>query len=180
MRDASFEDMLTEEVLIRRSTVALDVDGAPQTPTYEELADVVPARLMPASASSDDDLLGRLDEATHVLYVQPFDLRPNDRVVARRSTTELTDDIEQGETLLPVASTAGMWDGAQVEIGSGGTRELRTIVEVRADELVVAPALDAAHGEGEAVSRVRRFDVLAIQDEAGAGHHLRAALREVK
>jgi len=180
MGDANFQGLLADEVLIRRPAVELDVEGAPQTPTYEQVADGVRARVMPGSAASEDDLLGRLDEATHVLYTQSLDLRTNDRIVVRPVTTELTEDVETGETILPVASTVGMWDSAQVEIGSEADREVRTIIEVRVGELVIASGLDAAHEKGEPVSMVRYYDVLVIQNEAGAGHHLRAALRETK
>ena len=180
MRDASFRKLLIEEVIVRRPSVELGPEGVPYTPTYADVADSVRVRVMPASAVSEDDLLGRLEEATHVLYVEPFDLRENDRIVVRPAATALTEDVQQGATTLPVKSVGGMLEGAQVEIGVGSVRELRTIVGVGCGELEVAPELQEAHEQDEPVSMVRKYDVLTVSDEAGTGHHLRAVLREIK
>jgi len=180
MRDANLRELLIEEVTVRRPSVELGPEGVPHTPIYEDVTDNVRVRVMRASAASKDGLLGRLDDATHVLYAEPLDLRANDRIVLRPAATTLTEGVEQGDTTLPVASVSGMLEDAEVEIGTGSGREARTLVGIGPAELLVAPELDASHEVGEAVSVVRKYDVLTVSDEAGTGHHLRAVLREIK
>jgi len=180
MGDANFKDLLIEEIVVERPVVELDAEGMPQTPRYEKVAGEVAGRVMPFSAVSEDGLLGRLDDATHVLYVEPLDLRPNDRVVSCPISTSLAADVAQGDATLPVASVAGITDGMQVEVGAEGSAEVRTVIEVGVNEILIAPELVSPHAEGEPVSVVRRYDVLVIRDEAGAGHHLRAILKEIK
>ncbi len=179
MTDAIFRELLTEMATLARPRVELDAEGGPRTPTYDEVATGVAVRIAPAATASEDDLLGRTEEVTHVAYLEPIDLRPSDRLVTHPVATTLAEDVEAGAMTLPVASVAGFLDGQSVEIGSGGGVEERVVVTVGSDELSVADGLDAGHGEGAPVRVVRRFEVIAVEDEAGMGHHLRAAVREL-
>lgn len=169
MGDAVFMELLTETATVLRPRVALDDDGAPKTPAYERTGDEVRLRVMPGRIASADGLLGRTEDATRVVYAEMADLRPADRLEARPVRTELADDADAGETTLPVESVAGLLDGQRVVVGD----EEVTLVAVGVDEVTVTPGLAADHEAGEAVEVLVRYEVLTVEDEAGAGHHLR-------
>ncbi len=177
MTDLAFQSLLIHRVEIGRPRVELDIDGSPVTPVFDVVTALLPCRLAPARNVSDDDLLGRGEEATHVLYAEPVDLRAGDRVCLRPVTTALTEDVSASGTSIAVHSADGFSTGSEVEIGSGEETEERAVVDAAPGEIEVAPALDQDHEAGEPVSVVRRYHVLTVQDEAGAGHHVKAALR---
>lgn len=177
MSDQAFANLLIHRVEIGRPKIELDFDLAPETPTFEIVAAALPCRIAPAKNVSQDDLLGRTEQATHVLYAEPTDLRAKDRVSLRPVSTALTEDAGVGETILTVQSADGFNTGIEVEIGSGETTEERTITSIDTDEIEVAPALDHDQQAGEPVSVVEQYLVLSVQDEAGAGHHVKAVLR---
>lgn len=167
--DATFSRLLTATAEITRPDVELDADGGPKTPAYHATGESARVRITPARAGSEDGLLGRTEEVTHVIYAPPADIRMGDRLVTRPVTTVLTADVEAGETELPVARTAGIRDGQSVQIGA----EEPTVMSVTAEAIVVTPGVASAHEEGEAVSVVERYEVLGVEDAAGMGHHLR-------
>ena len=175
MADATFEALLTEIAQIARPVVLLDADGGPATPIYEPTGESVRVRIAPARAGSRDGLLGRTEEATHVIYAAPADLRVADRLILRPVTTALSDDVEAGASVLPVAATEGLRDGQRVEIGD----EELTVASVGAAEIRVTPAVTRDYEAGEAVSVVVRYEALGVADEAGAGHHRRLTATEV-
>jgi hypothetical protein len=177
MTDQVFRNLLIHRVEVGRPRVELDFDGSPETPTFDTVAAALPCRLTPARNVSEDDLLGRAEEATHVLYAEPTDLRAGDRIRLRPVNTTLAEDAGAGETVLMVQTPDELNVGIEVEIGSGQSTEERTITNVGTEEIEVAPALDQDHQTGEPVSVVRQYHVLTVQDEAGAGHHVKAALR---
>ncbi|MGD9495694.1 MAG: hypothetical protein AB7Y46_05225 [Armatimonadota bacterium] len=175
MGDAVFRELLSETAAIMRPRVTVDGEGVPATPRYEQVSAAVPARIMPRSTASEDDLLGRMEDITHLAFLEPADLRPSDRLVTRPVATALAEDVWAGASVLPVASSEGFRDGQSVEVGE----EERIVTAVAAGALTVAPALAEAHEAGEAVRVLRRFEVIEVVDEAGAGHHLRAVVREL-
>ncbi len=177
MADQTFGNLLIHQVEIGRPRVELDIDGSPATPVFDVVEPALPCRLAPARNTSEDNLLGRAEEATHVLYAEPADLRAGDRVCLRPVTTTLTEDASAGGTTIAVQSAEGLSTSSEVEIGSGEETEERAVVDAGPSEIEVAPALDQDHEAGEPVSVVRRYHVLTVQDEAGAGHHVKAVLR---
>jgi hypothetical protein len=177
MTDQVFRNLLIHRVEVGRPRVELDIDGSPATPVFDTVAAALHCRLTPATNVSEDDLLGRAEKATHVLYAESTDLRAGDRIRLRPVNTSLAEDASAGETILVVQSADELNAGTEVEIGSGETTEERTITNVGIEEIEVAPPLDQDHQTGEPVSVVRQYHVLTVQDEAGAGHHVKAALR---
>jgi len=177
MGDAIFRELLTETATVERPTVELDGDRAPRTPRYEELAVGVAVRLTPARTVSEDGLLGRSEDVTQVAYLEPMDLRPADRLVTRPVATVLSEDVEAGTTVLPVADTTGLLQGQSVEVGAGDALEEHVAAAVGAGTVTLAAGLANEHGEGESVRVVQRYGVIEVADEAGAGHHLRAVVR---
>jgi hypothetical protein len=175
MADATFEALLTEIAQIARPVVLLDADGGPATPIYEPTGESVRVRIAPARAGSRDGLLGRTEEATHVIYAAPADLRVADRLIVRPVVTSLSADVEAGASVLPVTATEGLRDGQRVEIGG----EELTVAAVGAGEIRVTPAVTSDYEAGEALSVVVRYEVLGVADEAGAGHHLRLGATEI-
>lgn len=167
--DATFEALLTATAQITRPRVDLDAEGGPKTPVYEPTGESVRVRIVPARSGSEDDLLGRTEDVTHVIYAMPADIRMGDRLVTRPVTTALSEDVDAGATALPVADTDGILDGQRVEIGP----EELTVTAVSGNALSVTPALASGYEEGEAVSVVMRHEVLGVEDAAGMGHHLK-------
>lgn len=179
MGDAIFHELLTQTATIARPRVELDDDGAPKTPAYEAIEDGVAVRVGRSRTASDDDLLGRDEDVTRVAYLEPTDLRPSDRLTIRTAEASLTADAQVGETALGVSSTNGFLEGACVAIGGNGAAEEQIVVSADGQTLVVAHGLASEHEAGEPVGVVRRFEVISVEDEAGAGHHLRAVVREM-
>ncbi len=179
MRDDVFRSMLVHEAQIGRARVELDIDGAPLTPVFDPVLSDLQCRVTPARQVSDDDLLGRSAEATHWLYCEPVDLRVGDRVWLRPVQTLLTEAVEAGHAMLCVDDTSGLRVGGAVEVGSGGEAEERIVASVGVDLIVVTPAVSEEHEAGETVSVLRTYEVLTVDDEAGLGHHLKAAIREI-
>lgn len=177
MSDGIFHELLTETATVERPVVELDGDRAPRTPRYEELAAGVAVRLAPARTVSEDGLLGRSEDLTQVAYLEPMDLRPADRLVTRPVATVLSADVAAGATELPVADTAGVLEGQSVEVGAGNAVEEHVVAQVGSGVVTLAKGLAREHEEGEAVRVVRRYEVIEVADEAGAGHHLRAVVR---
>jgi len=179
MADTTFHELLIHEAEVQRPSVELDADGAPKTPVYVTQAASANCRLAPASAVSSDDLLGRDEDATHVVYMQPMDLRAGDRLCLRPVRTELTEDAEAGDTVLAVGDTAGLWVGLEIEIGPADEAEVAEVVSAAGVALTVTPALAADHDAGQPVCHIRRYEVLTVEDEAGAGHHLKAVVKQL-
>lgn len=177
MADGVFRELLTETAMVERPVVELDGEGAPRTPRYEELAAGVGVRLAPARTVSEDGLLGRTEDVAQVAYLEPMDLRPADRLVTRPVATALSADVEAGATELPVADTIGLLEGQSVEVGAGDVLEEHVVAQVSVGTVTLARGLAQEHLEGEPVRVVRRYEVIEIADEAGAGHHLRAVVR---
>ena len=179
MSDAVFRSLLVHQAQVERPSVGLDEEGAPATPVYRTLASGVVCRLEGLRAGSSDGLLGRLAEATHVLYLEPMDLRVADRVVMRPVQSQLVAEASAGTAEIELSSTKGMWAGAEIEVGSGANAELNMIAEVSGSLARLRDALVTTHEAGEVVSVVRRYEVLSVQDETGVGHHLRAVVKEL-
>jgi len=172
--DRTFAGLLTATAEVMRPTVELDAEGGPKTPVYEKTGQSVRVRITPARSSSEDDLLGRTEDVTHVVYAEPADIRVADRLVTRPVTTALNEDVDAGATVLPVTSTAGIRDGQTVEIGG----DEATVLEVETDALTVAPGVSVAYDEGEDVCVVERYQVQGVEDAAGMGHHLRVTVAD--
>ena len=175
MADATFEALMTESAQIARPVVLLDADGGPATPIYEPTGESVRVRIAPARAGSRDGLLGRTEEATHVIYATPEDVRVADLLIVRPMVTSLSADVDAGVSVLPVTATEGLLDGQRVEIGD----EELTVAAVGAGEIHVTPALAGEYEAGEALTLVVRYEVLGVADEAGVGHHLRLSATEI-
>jgi len=179
MADTVFSSLLVHEAEVKRPRVTLDQDGAPATPVFDTLASGVPCRVAPLTAGSEDDLLGRAQDASHVLYLAPGDLRVADRIVLRPVRTTLAQAAQEGADELEVADSTGMAAGMQIEVGSGETAETKMIADVAGHTVTLRDGLAAEHDEDDPVSVLRQHEVLAVQDECGIGHHLRAVLKEL-
>ncbi len=179
MGDTIFRELLTEVATIARPRVALDGEGVPKTPVYEAVEDGVAVRVGRARTASDDDLLGRDEDVTRVAYLEMTDLRPSDRLTIRTAEALLIADAEVGETVLSVSGTEGFVEGACVVIGANGYAEEQIVASASGQVLVLMEGLASEHEAGEAVAVARRFEVIAVEDEAGEGHHLRAVVREL-
>ena len=179
MSDKVFRGLLIHEAEILRPTVELDPDGVPKTPTFQTLVPAAACRLTPARAVSSDELLGRTGDASHVLYLEPMDVRVADRITIRPVRTSLSEDAPQGSTELKVTESTGLAAGNKIEVGCGDAAEVHMIASVSGKTIILREQLEQEHLSGEAVSMPRHYEVLGVTDEGGAGHHLRAVVKEL-
>ncbi len=179
MADDTFLALLTGSAEVLRPEVALSSDGAPMTPTYERAMTGLRVRMAPAGTLSDDGLLGRRESVTHVVYAEPADVRASDRLVLRPETWTLAADAPAGSDLLSFGALEAPVEGQCLEVGSGDTMETVTVREVEDGTVYVTPALTCDHLEGDPVVAVDRYEVIEVEDVAGAGHHLRLLAREL-
>ncbi len=180
MTEAAFETLLCHRVRIKRPTVALDGVLSPADAEYvATTAGELEARVSPATAQAERGVLGQAAQATHFMYVAPTELGPNYRVEQVGLKTELASAAEAGATVVRVSDAGELRPGDLIELQDSGEAQQRVVVEVKAEELTIEPALAAALGAGSDVTQLRAYRVLTVEDEAGAGHHMRALLEEL-
>lgn len=179
MADAAFLRTLIHEVAIKRPLAGSTGDGGLESVVFSE---VYPTRkrcrVMPVTGASHPSILGRFPDATHVMYCEKLDVRPNYRIELELANTALSLDADAGATHLTVQSTLGLETGSIIEVTDGEQTDQARVNNVDMNILEIEPALTHAFATGSTVRAVRTFDVLTREDEAGAGHHLRVIMRE--
>ena len=179
MSDTAFLSTLIHEVAIKRPIAGSTGDGDLQSTDY---ADAYPdrkrCRIMPAGGGTDPGLLGHFPDATHVMYCEKLDVRPNYLIELELASTTLGVDADPGATELTVASTTGLDVGSLIQIADETHTDEAQVTLVDVDVLHIEPALTYGYAAGSGVRSARTFDVLSVGDEAGAGHHLKVIMRE--
>jgi hypothetical protein len=168
-QDAAFEELLTTTAEIARPQVTVDGEGSPMTPVYAATGGSARVRIAPARSTSEDGLLGRTEDVTHVIWAEPADIRMGDRLVTRPLETELSEEVASGDVVLPVNRTEGLREGQTVEVDA----EQATVIAVGSNALTVDPGLADGYEAGTTVRLVVTYEVLGVEDVAGMGHHLR-------
>ncbi len=177
MTDGCFVALLRDVVCVRKPRVVLSSTGSPQTPVYALEAEDVPCCLQPAGSKTRDTLIGEIEGATHVAYLEPLDVSVGDLVVERVLADVLTEPVSAGDVSLAVAVPEGFSRGDRLEIGDGVDSELGMAGTVSEDGIALCEPLTAGHDEDEGVYSVAAYEVVGVRDEAGCGHHLRADLK---
>jgi len=177
--DTIFDKLLTHEVTIQRpvggTTGHLNVTNV----TYEAVyPSTKRARLMPVRETIDQSILGMFPQATHLLYCGLLDLREGYRVERELAASSLAQAAQVGDESIQVQDASSFRQGQVVELSQTGAREKCDVTGVQGNLLSLASPLANAFGVGASVRAVERYDVLGVEDEAGAAHHLRAVLRE--
>ncbi len=179
MADVAFLRTLIHEVAIKRPLTGSTGDGGLESAVF---TDVYPTRkrcrIMPVTGSSHPSILGRFPDATHVMYCEKLDVRPNYRIELELANTVLSVEADVGATYLTVQSTLGLEIGSIIEVSDGVQMDQTRVNSMDMNVLEIEPPLAHAYAAGSTVRAVRTFDVLTREDEAGAGHHLRVIMRE--
>ena len=92
---------------------------------------------------------------------------------------ELADDLEAGAALIAALDGVAPVAGDEIGIGEGDEREVRRVAEVAEAGVELELAVELAHAAGSQVALRRRYEVLAVEDEAGQGHHRRVVVRRM-
>ena len=179
MADQPFGSMLVHDLALKRPRVDVDSVGDPKTAEYEMVAEHVRGRVMPLSGADWVGVLGRYPEGTHRVFLEPIEARANYRVERCIRTTALAAEVAAGESVLALASATGLHVGDLVEVGAGEEASRATIIVLEGVIANIEPPLAASAAEGDPVRSLAVYDVLGVEDEAGAGHHLRLVAREV-
>lgn len=177
MEDPIFAALLHDIVSVRRPVVELSPAGSPQTPVYEFVVDEAPCALQPATSTAASTVIGSVERATHVAYLQLSGVCVGDLLVERIGADALSVACSAGDQTVTVSDGSAFAAGDRLEIGIGGSSELALASSVVGDEIMLFAPLRVGHEEGESVSRVVAYEVLGSCDEAGAGHHVRVGLR---
>ena len=179
MPDPVFLNTLIHEVAIKRPVAGSTGDGDLQSTDYTDVYSTRKrCRIMPAAGGTDTGLLGRFPDATHVMYCEKLDVKPNYLIELELASTTLALDAETGATELTVASTIGLDVGSIVEIADETHTDEAQVILVDVNVLHITPALTYSYAAGSTVRAMRHFDVLHSADEAGEGHHLKVIMRE--
>jgi hypothetical protein len=179
MADAAFLSALIHEVAIKRPVAGSTGDLNLQSAQYADVyATRKRCRIMPAGGSTDPGLLGRFPDATHLMYCERLDVKPNYLIELELAQTTLSRAVQAGATQLPVAETTGLDVGSIIEVSDGANADQAQVTLVDSGVLHISPALSHAFTAGSAVRCGRCFDVLHVADEAGARHHLKVIMRE--
>ena len=179
MEDAALTSMLTHELVLKRPRVDVDTLLDPESAQYET-ARSAQGRVMPLRLADHVGVLGRFPEATHRIFVPVTEVRANYRVEHRIRETTLASDVLAGEDAIGLTSATGFHVGDLLEIGSDQPAARVTIVALDGSEATVEPALPLGAMQGDPVRSIALYDVLGVEDEAGAAHHLRVVARRTE
>ena len=177
--DPVFASLLIHNLTVRRpiesKTGELNLGAADYEDVYPN---AVPARVVPARATIDAGILGAFPDATHLAYCGIIDAAPGYLIERMLASSVLAAPAPPGATQVSVASSADFRVGHVAELVAASESERAHVVGVQVGTLSLQSPLVHGFAQGDLVRAVLRFDVLGVEDEAGAGHHLRLTLRE--
>jgi hypothetical protein len=172
--------MLKDRLVLDRAQSSVGSELTLATPGYDRVDEVRRGLIQPVSGNGDKGLLGRLPETTHVAYLTygGEEVRVGDVLGKVTAEGALVEAAEAGTAALEVSGLT-VTAGADIEIGAAEGLERRRVAAVSGTTLTLEAALATAHRKNEVVRVVRRYLVVGVSDEAGQGHHLKIALREL-
>ena len=179
MRDECFAGLLDDIAHVLRPEVTLSARGSPRNAVYRQVEGEVACAIQPVAGTLRETVIGRLEQATHVAYMEPRDVRAGDLLAECLAQGSLAEAAEQGGGVITVAEGMRVRRGGRLVVGEGEEAELAVAVVVSGATVGLMTALERGHEAGDAVTKVTAYEVLAVRDEAGVGHHLRASLREL-
>jgi hypothetical protein len=180
MQETNLKWLLHQRLYHERATVPVSSDLSVSAPVYQRGAEPLAGLVQPVKGQLHRGVGGAWPESTHVAYLQPGSgILPGDRVAEVVQETTLLLEVEAGAEHVWLESSSGIVSGLQVEVGDEVSGERRAVQYVEKQAVQVRPALLREHAAGERVIVLRRFEVVAREDEGGQGHHERLGLREV-
>ena len=99
-----------------------------------------------------------------------------DLLTEAKVVDKLQAGVAAGATQVTVTDGL-LQSGDRMEVGLGECSELNSVVAVEGQVVTLGTALRAAHSAAEPVTAVVVYEVLGVEDQAGAGHHLKLAVR---
>lgn len=179
MRDECFAGLLDDSAHVLRPEVTLSGRGSPRHPVYQHVEGAVACAIQPVAGTLRETVVGRLEQATHVAYLGPRDVRAGDLLAECLAQGSLAEASEQGGGSITVAEGMRVQRGDRLVVGAGEEAELAVAVVVSGTTVELMTALARGHEAGDGVTKVTAYEVLGVRDEAGVGHHLRLSLREL-
>lgn len=176
MSDPCLLALMRDVVSVRRPRVSQRGLGEVLTGVYELAASAVPCALQPRGPRPAETLVGGLEGATHACYLEPGDVRAGDLLTEAKVVDKLQAGVAAGATQVTVTDGL-LQSGDRMEVGLGECSELNSVVAVEGQVVTLGTALRAAHSAAEPVTAVVVYEVLGVEDQAGAGHHLKLAVR---
>jgi hypothetical protein len=177
MTDYLFDEILNRRAHVTRPAVPVGADGLAGEPIYS-LVGSVALRVRPVRASLDASLLGAWPAATVVAYLEPGVVQALDRVAVVVTATALAAAASAGLTAIGLEEATGLQTGSRLQL-TAAADFFETVVETIADTTVtLRDALPTAFPAGASVEAVTSYEVLGVEDAAGAGHHVRAGMRQ--
>ena len=176
MVDANLRQMLQQTAYVDRAEIGTSrLD--PLSPEWVRQTGPLPALVQPLRGDLAATVAGKLPDATHVAYLEAGPkIVPGDGLVVESLVGELTEEADVGASQITV--TEEEWGpGDLVEIGEEAVLERFVVEATDRPVLELAGTLALYHGTHERVAAVLRYEVLAVEDEGGQGHHLRVVLR---
>jgi hypothetical protein len=176
MADINLRQMLRHTVYVDRAEMGMSGLN-PLSPQYVRQSGPLPALIQPLRGDLAATVAGRLLEATHVAYLATGPtILAGDFVTQELLVGQLTGSAAAGATRVGVTEEA--WGpGDLVEVGPESALERLAVRTTETGWLDLEAALAEAHLAGERVAAVRQYEVLAVEDEGGQGHHLRVVMR---
>jgi len=176
MRDGNWQSLMRQKACRERPLVGVGADLRVAEAEYlrgEEMAVCVQPRGVGAAAG----WLGLYPDATHVVYLAaPAErLEAGERLSVVAGETALSAASTHGDSEIIVDDGRGFVPGVVVAVGD----MWRRVLKVEGRKVTLTSELEHACAVGTPVRRMRRYLVLGSEDEAGQGHHLRVAVREI-
>lgn len=98
--------LLLSSITVTRRATSIDAGTLQPTETVSTVASAVPARLEPLTGSILNTVIGRLPDASHLLFTNDFDLKQDDRVVDENSVKYRVREVK---------SLPGLFKGHHIE-----------------------------------------------------------------
>jgi hypothetical protein len=177
MNDYLFAEVLNRQGSVSRAAVTVEAGGLAREAVYGLVQAAAPLRLRPVRGGLDDGLLGLWPSAGAVAYLAAGTLRARDRLGVVRAIEELAEDAEAGAVTLALGAGHGIVAGDRLHLRGGGRWAEVLVAGAEAEAVTLDLPLGEAWAKGAQVETVVAYEVLGVEDPAGAGHHQRAVLR---
>ena len=176
MTDYLFDEMLNRRANVTRPTVEVDGDGLAREAQYQGVGSVA-LRVRPVRATLDAGLLGKWPRATAVAYLAPGTARALDRLAVVLAATALAEAAGEGDTSITVEDATGIEAGATLQISEGAGFCEAVAEAVDGAAVTLRDALETGFAAGASAEVVASYEVLGVEDQGGAGHHVWVGLR---
>ena len=181
MADRIFEALLIHKVRILRPQTGSRRDRNLRQPAYVPVyPQAQKGRVMPLRVETEQTILGAFPGATHALFTGVLDIRPQYRVRRELAMTKLVEPTQPGILSAQLQTVSQVQPGQVLMLSFEGQTEAVSVESVSGSVVTLRQALDKGFPAGADVEVLEEYEVLGVEDEGGAGHHLKSILRLVE